>query len=840
MINNNYLSHEEINKINNLWLVKKNSNHLQTHPLIYPYPDALGQVIFSILRWDFVDKDGNKQKKIRPLFKDQQQNWSIKRPNHLVVPYNLPEIITRKNDTILVVEGEKTAEAAKRLFPHWVITTSAFGANSANKTDWSYIKDRDVILCPDHDQAGIKYAERVSSLCYQAGAKSVKLLPIEKLTAKFLNINSQQLKKGYDLADALNEGLSAEQIASEFIEGVLENRYFLTEKDMVNFTLPDTVAMPTGFRINFNTGWVEFSSQQQYLNSGEEHYNEHWQKVCSYLVVTYKIRDHDSNNWSKVVNIIDGAGKSKQQIIPYSLITGKLDNLKMLLSNWGIEFDISSANLLRNYLNNSNPQHLALLVEKTGWCSDSTDLNRYVLSAERIYGNLHQDKEKIFFESAHNRTDYGVKGNLEDWQQSIGRLCQGNSRLQIAIMAALAAPIIEFMNIENFGIHLVGESSIGKTTALQVAASVWGKRINSWRTTDNALERMAKNANDGLLILDELSQINSDAAYEAIFMLGNGQGKARACKNGLAKTINTFRLIYLSSGEIGLADKIAQSKNIKYLQAGHGVRFNEIPADANCNLGIFENIHNYQNSKEFANSLKQMCQQYQGTVIDTWLALLGNDLKQPLAQITQLQEQWQQQTKHILKGADKQLSRVSHNLSLLAAVGQYAVEQQILPWNQEEAFNSCTKILLDLIKHRGGTESFELMQAMKKLLTFIDTHGYSRFKPIYHHHLSNTFNENINLEYKIHNMAGYQTKIANNGQIKYYFLPSIFQQEIVNSKIIIKQLIEKGIIIIPAAEKSSHGNLKTRYSKTIKVCKNETKRVIEINYEALDQALNLL
>ena len=223
MNNNNYWSPQQLNEINNLRFVEKISNSLQNQPIIYPYPDALGQVNFFILRWDFIDKDGNNQKEIRPLFKEQQQNWSMKRPYDLVVPYNLPEIITRKTDPILVVEGEKTAEAAKLLFSHWVVTTSAFGANAADKTDWSYLKDRDIVISPDHDEAGIKYAETVSSLCYQAGAKSVKLLPIEKLTVKFLNINSQQLKKGYDLANTVQDGVTAEQITQENIENLLES-----------------------------------------------------------------------------------------------------------------------------------------------------------------------------------------------------------------------------------------------------------------------------------------------------------------------------------------------------------------------------------------------------------------------------------------------------------------------------------------------------------------------------------------------------------------------------------------------------------------------------------------
>ena len=85
-------------------------------------------------------------------------------------------------------------------------------------------------------------------------------------------------------------------------------------------------------------------------------------------------------------------------------------------------------------------------------------------------------------------------------------------------------PLLEPLGEENFGFHVEGGSSIGKTTLLRVAASVWGAPIQSWRTTDNAAEGLARAANDGLLILDELSQVDGTAADAMAYMLGNGVG----------------------------------------------------------------------------------------------------------------------------------------------------------------------------------------------------------------------------------------------------------------------------------------------------------------------------
>jgi len=64
---------------------------------------------------------------------------------------------------------------------------------------------------------------------------------------------------------------------------------------------------------------------------------------------------------------------------------------------------------------------------------------------------------------------------------------------------------------EGGGLHLLGRSSTGKTTALRLAASVWGRGetpgfVRAWRATTNGLEGAAAGATDTVLILHELGQ----------------------------------------------------------------------------------------------------------------------------------------------------------------------------------------------------------------------------------------------------------------------------------------------------------------------------------------------
>lgn len=85
-----------------------------------------------------------------------------------------------------------------------------------------------------------------------------------------------------------------------------------------------------------------------------------------------------------------------------------------------------------------------------------------------------------------------------------------------------------------------GASSTGKSTALKVDASVWGNPTSycrTWRATSNGLEGLAALHNDGLLILDELGQIDPKEAGEAAYLLANGKGNACATRNGTARPV---------------------------------------------------------------------------------------------------------------------------------------------------------------------------------------------------------------------------------------------------------------------------------------------------------------
>ena len=96
----------------------------------YIYNDASGNYLGTITR--NIDDKGKKTFRASKGFPE---------PRPL---YGLARLAQRPNNPVLVVEGEKTADAAGKIFPDHVCTTSPFGAPSADKADWSPLHGRSV------------------------------------------------------------------------------------------------------------------------------------------------------------------------------------------------------------------------------------------------------------------------------------------------------------------------------------------------------------------------------------------------------------------------------------------------------------------------------------------------------------------------------------------------------------------------------------------------------------------------------------------------------------------------------------------------------------------------
>jgi len=129
-------------------------------------------------------------KKIRPLWFDGSA-WQWKAPPAPRPLLNLAGLAGRPDASVLVVEGEKTWDAAVRLFPTAVAITWASGCKAIDKSDWSALQGRKVVLWPDHDTPGVQAMNQLAQRLLRLGAESVRIAA-----------NPPDATEGWDLADA--------------------------------------------------------------------------------------------------------------------------------------------------------------------------------------------------------------------------------------------------------------------------------------------------------------------------------------------------------------------------------------------------------------------------------------------------------------------------------------------------------------------------------------------------------------------------------------------------------------------------------------------------------------
>jgi len=190
-----------------------------THPrrgrpsAIWTYCDENGDVLGVVCRFDKDEagRKGRPKKEIAPYTFWRDNNTGKGRWRWKTWPdpkplYGLDRLAKAPNLPVLIVEGEKTADAAQRLLPRAVCMTWPGGSNAVGKADWSPLKGRRVAVWPDADEPGRRAAEEVTRCALAAGATKV-----------FIVEPPADVPAGWDLADAASEGWTSRKV-SEWIQ----------------------------------------------------------------------------------------------------------------------------------------------------------------------------------------------------------------------------------------------------------------------------------------------------------------------------------------------------------------------------------------------------------------------------------------------------------------------------------------------------------------------------------------------------------------------------------------------------------------------------------------------
>lgn len=442
--------------------------------------------------------------------------------------------------------------------------------------------------------------------------------------------------------------------------------------------------------------------------------------ICSRLDVEALTRDQDGGGWGYYVAFADPLGKVKQWAMPARMLSGDGGEYRATLLNMGLRIATTprARNLLTQYIQTRAPEEFASCTDRIGWHNGRA----FVLPRETIGDGA----ERIVFQSDNAvENTFQSKGTPEQWRDRVGALCEGNTRLVFAVACAFAGPLLRPAGMESGGFHYRGDSSSGKTTALKLAASVYGgaSYLQRWRATDNALEAIAAQHSDCLLILDELAQIDPKTAGECAYMLANEQGKARATRTGTPRTRQAWRLLFLSAGELGLADHMAEG--MKRTRTGQEVRMADIPADAGVGLGAFEELHGHAGGAAFAKHVTHQAQAVYGATGRAWLEWLTANADSLKASIRTGADALA--TQLIPKDSSGQVERVGARFALVGAAGEMATAAGLSGWRVGESEQAARACFGAWLAARGGNGNGEVNAMLRAVRRFLETHGEGRF-----------------------------------------------------------------------------------------------------------------
>ncbi|WMP16963.1 DUF927 domain-containing protein [Thiothrix lacustris] len=429
--------------------------------------------------------------------------------------------------------------------------------------------------------------------------------------------------------------------------------------------------------------------------------------VYAPLRVIAETYDTAAGNNGRLLEWVDSRGRVKTWAMPSEVSAGDgMEIIKTLLSR-GLQMRYGNDKEVIDYIMSSPADDLMTCTDRTGWVNGVyvTPQGAYGANAEKyIYQPLHTVECKI-----------GQAGTLADWKTHIARYAQNNPLLMTAISLGFAGALLNKAGMAGYGLHIFGGSSSGKTTTLQIAASVWGYEFwNQWLATSVGIEGSAYAHNDNIMCLDEIGEATAQTVSATAYALANGESKRRGGRDGNAKATKKWRLVFFSTGEYSLDHMMKAAGMVT--RAGQEVRMINIKAES-WKHGGFNELHGMADGSTFSDTLKANTAKYYGTAGDAWLDAItapGGIPETITSDIDTIRDSM------LPDGASGQVRRVARQFALTAYAGELATKHGITGWKAGDATaaaKECFELWVDGFGGADGNrETRQIIEAVEAFL----------------------------------------------------------------------------------------------------------------------------
>ncbi|MBU2837604.1 DUF927 domain-containing protein [Acidithiobacillus thiooxidans] len=452
-------------------------------------------------------------------------------------------------------------------------------------------------------------------------------------------------------------------------------------------------------------------------------------KIASYIYVYGHLRNAQSQEWSYILHVRNREGKFSEIILPAEELFDH-GNFSQILLRSGATIDAAAKkHYLINYIQEYPVQNYFLLVDKLGWTQDQA---AFLLPGQIISKTGADQTKKPYLNPAIQNNVAAIKesGTLQEWQGMVAEPCNGNSLLEMMLYISFLPPLLEPLNLPNIGIHLYGETSRGKTTALRVGASVYGDppgMVHLWRATDNGLETLAYSHNGVILLLDEINQANVKTLGDSIYMLGNGAGKTRAKQDSSLRAAKHWRLVFISTGEVRTDDYLRED-GARRVMGGQAVRMLDISIEAGLEMGVVEALGRFSTPGEMVGHLNEASLRFHGTPIVTYLKRLMDEVD-----ADELERRYGETRQRFLShfefnNPSPQVARILDHFASIAFAGELAISLGVLPFQADQAITSMVLVARRYLQGREGMEGSDILEVIRRMRGMLSLHRYSNFQ----------------------------------------------------------------------------------------------------------------
>ena len=335
--------------------------------------------------------------------------------------YNQPGLINASE--VILVEGEKCAQS---LIAAGVVATTAMqGANApVEKTDWSPLAGKSVLIWPDRDKPGWDYAARAAQAILSAGARTCHILyPPEEAT------------EGWDAADAIAEGFDIGNFLAHGprlqIHDVAQDDEPVASSDESVWGTEDALAL--AFTRRYHKDWRYVATWGRWLV---------W----------------DGNRW-----------RTEETLAATDLIRNVCRHAALKSGNPKLAAKLASAGTV------SGVERLARADRRHAASTEEWDAEPWLLNTTAGVTDLRSGRER-----AHDRSDRMTKvatarprGDCPTWRKFLGEITGADEPLQVYLQRVVGYALTGSTQ-EHAVFFLYGTGANGKSVFLNTLAAILG------------------------------------------------------------------------------------------------------------------------------------------------------------------------------------------------------------------------------------------------------------------------------------------------------------------------------------------------------------------------------